>query len=121
MRRRRLPSRRGSDAPTALVRATRSSDFRYLEHVVALGYTLRSARVYLARHMANRISVRLVEARRGETVGVVRCVQVRHAETGQETMVRGQRRLADGRPASFFVPDHLVHVVAVVEGARKTR
>ena len=117
MRRRRLPSRRGADAQTALVRATRSSDFRYLEHVVALGYTLRSARVYLARHMANKISVRLVEARRGETVGTVRCVQVRHAETGQETMVHGQRRLADGRPASFFVPDHLVHVVAVVEGA----
>ena len=35
-------------------------------------------------------------------------------------MTRGQRRLADGRPASF-VPDHLVHVVAVVEGVALTR
>ena len=63
MRRRRLPSRRGSDAPTALVRATRSSDFRYLEHVVALGYTLR-ALASTSRAYGKPDLVRLVEARR---------------------------------------------------------
>lgn len=116
MRRRRLPTRR-SGPGTSLVRAEHTSDYRYLEQVVTIGYPLRDARAYLARHMGNRLKVRLVEVQRGETVGTIRCVEVHHTNSGERTFVLGERQLPDGRPASFFVPDHLVRVVAQVVGA----
>jgi phage tail-like protein len=116
VRRRRLPSRR-TRRSTSLVLAAHSSDFKYLEQVVGIGYSLRSAKTYLSRNMGNNVSFRLVEARRGETVGVVREVEVRHSNSGERTWVRGERELANGQPASFFVPDHLVTVRPRLEGA----
>ena len=116
MRRRRLPSRR-TRRSTSLALAEASSDFKYLEQVVSIGYSLRSAKTYLSRNMGNKVGFRLVEARRGETVGSVREVEVRHANSGERTWVRGDRLLANGRPASFFVPDHLVTVRPRLEGA----
>lgn len=116
MRRRRLPSR-GARRTTALVRREETSDFRYLEQVVTIQFPIRSARAYLQRNMANNVQFRLVESRRGESVGVVREVEIRHANSGERTWIRGQRVLANGEPASFFVPDHLVHVVPQIEGA----
>lgn len=129
MRRRRLLSRRGASGGGALV-ANRSTgpglalvphevvtDLRYLEQVVTIGFPIRAALEYLKRNMANQVTYRLVEARRGETVGTVREVEILHANSGERTMIRGERVLPNGEPASFFVPDHLVQVRARVDGA----
>jgi phage tail-like protein len=94
-----------------------STDLRYVEQVVCIQYPVQAARSYLQRNMANVVTYRLVEARRGEQVGTVREVEIRHANSGLRTFVRGERVLANGEPASFFVPDHLVTVKARVEGA----
>lgn len=133
MRRRRLPARRalpGAGAPrlpgTALALRgaaglaihESTADTRYLEQVVAIQFPIHAAQEFLKRTMANLVSFKLVEARRGENVAVVREIEVRHANSGERTFVRGERVLANGQPASFFVPDHLVTVRAVVEGAR---
>lgn len=115
MRRRRLPAVRGS-AGTALTRVARSSDFHYLEQVVSIRFPVRSARAYLQRSMGNLVSYRLVESRRGEALGVVREIEVRHANGGKRSWVRGERVLANGDPASFFVPDHLVVIEPRVSG-----
>lgn len=116
-RRRRLPARRGSRGPdTSLVARPASSDLRYLEQLVSIQFPLDAARGYLRRHIGNDIRWRLVEARRGETVGIIREVEVRH-EDGERSFVTGSRRLANGAPASFFVPDHLVHTEPVHTGA----
>lgn len=133
MRRRRLPARRGIAGPpavrqpgtgialrqtTALVAQVGTGDTRYLEQVVSIQFPVHSATEFLKRTMANLVSFKLVEARRGENVAIVREIEVRHANSGERTFVRGERVLANGQPASFFVPDHLVTVRAVVEGAR---
>lgn len=114
MRRRRLPTRRGQ---TQLAAIESSTDFRYLEQVVCIQFPVREAREFLMRSMGNRVSFRLVEARRGEQIGSVRAVELRHENSGERTWIVGQRVLANGEPASFFVPDHLVRVVPVVTGA----
>jgi phage tail-like protein len=116
MRRRRLPGRR-SRRNNALVVHQPSTDFRYLEQVVSVQFPIRAARSYLQRNMANRIAYRLVEVQRGETPGTVRMVEIRHANSGERTWIRGERVLANGQPASFYVPDHLVSIKPVVEGA----
>ena len=68
------------------------------------------------------ISVRLVEVQRGETLGVVRCVEIQHANSGEKTWIIGKRVLANGSPASVYVPDHLVRIQPVIQGyAEKTR
>jgi phage tail-like protein len=85
--------------------------------VVAIQFPVRSAKSYLQRNMGNRIGLRLVEARRGETIGVVREVEIRHANGGELTWIQGERLLPNGEPASFFVPDHLVEVKPRVTGA----
>lgn len=115
MRRRRLPSR-GSKS-TALATIQTTSDYRFLEDVVRIQFPIRAAESYLRRNMANRITYRLVEARRGETPGMVRGVEVRHENSGERTWVYGNRVLANGQPASFFVPDHLVRIEPVIDGA----
>jgi phage tail-like protein len=66
--------------------------------------------------MGNRISFRLVEARRGEAIGMIREIEIRHADGGERSLMRGERTLATGEPASFFVPDHLVTVKPRVTG-----
>jgi phage tail-like protein len=118
VRRRRLPSRR-SRRGNSLVKREASTDLKYLEQVVTIQFPIRSARTYLQRQMGNRIIFQLQEARRGETVGVVRCVEIRHANGGDKTWIYGDRVLANGDPASFFVPDHLVSIQARVEGAAR--
>lgn len=114
MRRRRLPSRRGG---TSLVKREASTDFRYLEQVVTIQFPIRAAREYLQRSMGNRVSYRMVEAQRGEAVGMVRAVEIRHENSGERTVIHGERVLANGESASFFVPDHLVRIVPRVHGA----
>jgi phage tail-like protein len=116
VRRRRLPSRR-TRGSTSLVKRVATTDLRYLEQVVAIQFPVRSARTYLQRNMGNQIGFRLVEAQRGESVGVVRQVEIQHANGGERTWISGVRVLANGEPASFFVPDHLVRIQARVEGA----
>lgn len=130
MRRRRLPARRALPgpaggrqlpvprAPGAITLHESAADTRYLEQVVSIQYPVHSALTFLQRTMANLVSFRLVEARRGENVAVVREIEIRHANSGERTFVRGERVLANGQPASFFVPDHLVTVRAAVEGSR---
>lgn len=116
MRRRRLPGRR-TRRTNALMVHKPSTDFRYLEQVVSVQFPIRAARSYLQRNMANRITYRLVEVQRGESPGAVRMVEIRHANSGERTWIRGERVLANGQPASFYVPDHLVSIKPVVEGA----
>lgn len=114
MRRRRLPSRRGQ---TSLVQRESTTDFRYLEQVVTIQFPIQAAKEYLQRNMGNRVNYRLVEAERGEAVGMVRAVEIRHDNSGERTIIHGQRVLANGQPASFFVPDHLVRVEPQIQGA----
>lgn len=114
MRRRRLPGRMPRNA---LALRGSGGDLACLEQVVTIRFPIRSARTYLQRHLGNRVSYRLVEARRGEAIGVVREIEIRHANGEHSTWIRGRRVLANGDPASFFVPDHLVRVVPEVEGA----
>ena len=99
-RRRQLP------APT--------SDYRYLEDSVRIGYPVREAITYLNRHLGNPVGYRLVEALRGEKLGCVRSVEVQPAIGGEPTYVRAQRVLPDGTPASYFTPDDLVTIVTEV-------
>lgn len=116
-RRRRLPARRGSrGSSTSLVARPTSSDLRYLDQIVSIQFPLSAARAFLRRHVGNHIGWRLVESRRGETVGMVREIEVRHHD-GEVSWVRGARLLANGMPASFYVPDHLVQVKPVHAGA----
>ncbi|MBN2798468.1 MAG: hypothetical protein JXX28_04910 [Deltaproteobacteria bacterium] len=119
MRRRALPTRRTGKGGTSLVQARSTSDLRFLEQVVTIAYPVRSATTYLRRNMGNPIQFRLVEARRGETPGVVRMIEVRHENGGEKTWIRGERVLANGEPASYYVPDHLVSIVPRVAGASR--
>jgi len=102
---------------TSLAKRVATTDLRYLEQVVAIQFPVRSARTYLQRNMGNEIGFRLVEAQRGESVGVIRQVEIQHANGGERTWISGVRVLANGEPASFFVPDHLVRIEAKVDGA----
>ncbi|MEQ1502469.1 MAG: phage tail protein [Myxococcota bacterium] len=137
MRRRRLPARRAAGG-TALARvpgpggglveldsrydAEPITDLKYLEQVVAIGFPVRAAIEFLQRNMANRVTYKLVEVHRGEPVGTVREVEIHHANSGERTFVRGERVLANGEPASFYVPDHLVTIRARIDGsARRSR
>lgn len=116
-RRRRLPARRGNrGSETSLMARPTSSDLRYLDQIVGIQFPLSAARPYLRRHLGNDIGWRLVEARRGETIGMVREVEIRHAD-GEQSFIRGVRMLANGMPASFFVPDHLVQIEPIHAGA----
>jgi phage tail-like protein len=117
MRRRRLPSRRRRRNENLLVKREATSDLRYLEQIITIKFPVRAAVSFLQRNMANAVRYKLVEVRRGESVGMVRAVEVQHANSGQRTLIVGERVLANGAPASFYVPDHLVTVVPRVVGA----
>lgn len=93
-----------------------TTDLRYLEQVVTIKYPIRAAVTYLQRNMGNPVRYRLVEVRRGEQVGIIRAVEIRHANSGKRSFVYGERVLANGQPASFYVPDHLVTIVPRVSG-----
>ncbi len=114
--RRRLLARRGGRRALPAPRSAASTDLGYLEQVVCVRFAVRSARTYLHRAVGNPVRVHLVEARRGEQVGIVREIEVRHTNSGDRTWIRPLRMLASGEPASFFVPDHLVRVMPDVSG-----
>lgn len=116
MRRRRLPTRRAGRAGTSLIKLQDASDLRFLENVVTIQFPVRAAQSYLRRNMGNPLNIHLVEARRGEEPGMVRMVEIVHENGGKRSWIRGQRVLANGEPASFFVPDHLVMVRPQVAG-----
>lgn len=115
MRRRRLPSRRSSST-TSLAKRETTTDFKYLEQLVKIRFPLRAAKEFIQRNIANDIGVRLVEVQRGETLGVVRCVEVQHVNSGEKTWIIGERVLANGSPASVYVPDHLVSIQPLIQG-----
>lgn len=116
MKRRRLlgpapPARSGVPAERL-----EGSDLAWLIQVVVVRLPVQSARAFLQRALGNPVRVRLVEAMRGEKIGQVRAVEIIQASSGLRTLVRGERRLQSGEPASLFVPDHLVQVRPVVDG-----
>jgi len=116
VRRRRLPARRGRKAENLLSRREETTDLRYLEQVVTIKFPVRDAVTYLQRNMGNPVRYKLVEVRRGEQVGIVRAVEIQHANSGRRSLVYGERVLANGQPASFYVPDHLVTIEPRVTG-----
>jgi len=93
-----------------------------LEQVVTIRFPAREAREFVQRNLANSVGIRLVEVQRGESVGVIRCVEVQHENSGEKTWIIGERVLANGSPASVYVPDHLVTIQSLIQGyAAKTR
>lgn len=90
-------------------------DYRYLEDIIRIGYPVQDARTYLKRHLGNPIQYRLVESQRGETPGIVRELEVEPHGGAAPIHVRAQRIMPDGSPASYFAPEELVSVQAVVE------
>ncbi len=103
-------------ANSALAPSAGSGDWPTLVQVLRARSPVRSARAWLRRRLGNAVSLRLVEARRGEPVGVVRAVEVRHSSSSERTWVRSERVLPDGSPAAFYVPDQLVQIRTSVEG-----
>ncbi len=103
---------------TALIMAGRAlpvrRDLAPIETVVRVGYPVRAAMSWLQRHLGNPIGFKLVEAQRGEKVGIVRAVDVLPATGGEALTIRAVRQLADGTPATWFTPDDLVEVVVEV-------
>jgi len=89
-------------------------DLAAIETVVRVGYPVRSAMSWLQRNLGNPVGFRLVEAQRGERVGVVRVVDVLPAGGGDPITVRALRQLPDGTPATWFTPDDLVEVVTEI-------
>jgi phage tail-like protein len=104
----RSPGELGQEVP---------GDYRPLQDVVRIGYPVREARAYIARHLGNITSYRLVEARRGEKVGCIREIEIQPWGGGETLWVRVLRSLPDGSPATYFAPEDLVTVTAVVEGS----
>lgn len=94
-----------------------SGDYRYLEDVVRIRYPVRDARAYLNRHLGNQVRYELVEASRGEEVGEVREIRVEPHGGDSTVLVRSERRLPDGSPASFYAPDDMVETVSVLDVA----
>ena len=90
-------------------------DYRYLEDVVRIGFPVRDARTFLNRQLGNPVSYRLVEAQRGERVGHVREIEVVPASGGDVVRVRAFRTMPDGSPASYFAPDELITISALIE------
>jgi phage tail-like protein len=105
-----LLERRESLAPLRV-----PGDYRYLEQVVCIGFPVTSARTYLNRHMGNTVHYRLVEAKRGETAGDVRAIEIEPHLGGANVRIFAVRTLPDGTPASYFTPEDLVEIRAVVE------
>lgn len=116
MKRRRLITQTAPARTGLAMSSVHGTDLGWLAQVVVVRLPVRAARTFLNRAVGNPVSVELVELARGEKPGVVRSVEVRHARTGERTLIRGERRLASGEGASFFVPDHLVKVHVIVEG-----
>jgi len=109
-----IPTRGPPASRGAAALAPATSDYRYLEDLVRIGYPVRDALSFVGRHVGNPVGYRLVEGLRGEKIGLVRAVEVVPAAGGEPTYVRGHRVLPDGSPASYFTPDDLVSMVTEV-------
>ncbi len=83
-------------------------DLKYIEDVIRVRFPIHAARAYLRRHMGNVVRFRLVEARRGESVGHVRLAEIMPSGGGEPMAVRAKRVLPDGSPAPQYVPEELV-------------
>lgn len=103
------------ERPTSLPPSRIPGDYRYLEELVRIGFPVHDAKIYLNRHLGNLVHYRLVEADRGETVGAVRAVEVEPHVGGDNIVIRATRILPDGSPASYFTPEDLVEVRAVIK------
>ena len=90
-------------------------DYQYLEEVVRIGYPVQEAKTYLNRHLGNLVQYRLVDLDRGEQVGTVRAVEVEPHLGGDSVVIRAIRTLPDGTQASYFTPEDLVEIRAIVE------
>ena len=90
-------------------------DYTYIEEVVVVGYPIKRARQYLARHLGNPVTYRLVAVQRGEKSGIIRQAEIIPAGGGENIHVRAVRTLPDGTPASYFAPTDLVMVRATVQ------
>jgi len=108
------PNTRALILGTTARRGRSHDDYRYVKDVVRIGFPVRSARTYLNRHLGNPVSYRLVEAGRGETLGHIRMAEVVPHAGGATVAVRSERTLPDGSPASYFAPEDVVQVRAVV-------
>ncbi len=97
------------------------SDYRYLEDLIRIGYPLRAARTYLSRNLGNPVGYRLVEAARGETLGIVREIEIFPKGGGEVIRVRSLRVLPDGSPASYYAPEDMVEVRTVIESGEDGR
>ena len=71
-------------------------DFRHLETVVVVDYPAKQARSFLKRHLGNSVDYRLVEARRGETIGQVRAVEIVPASGEDRALIEAVSLLPDG-------------------------
>ena len=89
-------------------------DYEHLRTVVEIGYPVRQARSYLLRNLGNRVHFQLVEARRGETIGCVRAIQVNPGVGGDPVCIKAMRFLPDGSEASYYVPEAMCEVRAVI-------
>ena len=107
-----LPVPRPDQIPSRPVGQPLLGDYHHLETVVVVGFPVREARLYLNRFMGNRIGYKLVEARRGETLGVVREIQINPAGGGNSNFVRQVRVDPDGNLASDFTPESLITLKA---------
>lgn len=103
------------ERPSSLPPARIPGDYKYLEEVVRIGFPVQDAKTYLNRHLGNIVEYRLVESIRGEQVGLVRAVEVAPHLGGDNVVIRAMRTLPDGTPASYFTPEDLVEIRAVVE------
>jgi len=92
-----------------------SNEYQYLSDVVRIGFPIRAARSFLARHYGNKITQKLVEVSRGEEVGNVRKAEVISCDGGPKITIDVVRALPDGTPASFFTPKELLTIYTRME------
>ena len=90
-------------------------EYKYIEDVVRIGYPVRTARLYLRRHLGNRVEIRLVELERGEEAGKIRFAEIQFTDGNPTVSVLPHRVLPDGSPASFYTPKEFVEVHTSVE------
>ena len=106
-----------SSYPVLQARSNRryQGEYKYIEDVVRIGYPIRTARVYLRRHLSNSIDLRLIEVERGEEVGKIRRAEIHFIDGNPTVEVNAIRVLPDGSPASFYTPRELVEIDTVVQ------
>jgi phage tail-like protein len=92
-----------------------TGDYGYLEQVVRIGFPVQEAKTFLKRHLGNVVTYRLVESQRGEEPGMVRAIEIQPFAGGDTVLIRAERTLPDGTPASYFTPEDLIDIRARIE------